>query len=491
MTVLASMPSPKDWTVGFWSNGRYTSKVGYRFCGVLIGPRHVLTVKHDLGRRGDLFARVMGAATTPYRVVDRLEHPVLDVALLTLEMAPGGDDFPTLAAEGIQPTRCDLVGVFEGAYYEEEVKLGRADPGHRHHLFSPEQPKGVSGGALLSSGHLWGMVARRYVNENIGCAIPMYLLSTWLRECLDGLGVSEALLPTIASTRVPARRSVSLSSWLESTQCAALKPHLQAAAAEVGTPASGSLRHGPAALTAIAALDTLAHHQSSTDRIAGIHYLGRALKRTRDELGDDDYGKRISPRVAELFAYVTAAAFDCECTVVDDDIAADSRVRLSPFQDLGLTSILAAQLFDGRLRFVPDPVGRWRAQWVFDIHAPPNGEKAKDAFYREAYRRMVSPGSATELSLQRESAPLSATELAVLRRRITERVIVDEDLVVFVDCSARLALTPGHVLRAQEVATELDVNLMLQVSTAERPVLRMSAEEFEDAMHNFIGRHIG
>lgn len=487
----ASVHSPKDWMVGFWSNARSTSKAAYRFCGVLIGPRHVLTVKHDLRQHENLFARVMGAATTPYRVVDRLEHPDFDVALLTVAMAPGGDDFPTLAAEGIQPTRCDLVGVFEGAYYEKVVNLDRADPEHRHHLFSPEQPKGVSGGALLSSGQLWGMVARRYVSENIGCAIPLYLLRTWLRDRLAGLGVSEALLPAIASTRVPSRRSVSLSSWLESTQSAALKPHLQAAAAEVGTPASGSIRHGPAALTAIAALDTLAHHQSSNDRIAGIHYLGRALKRTRDELGDDDYGKRISPRVAELFAYVTSAAFDCECTVVDADAAADSRVRLSPFQDMGLTSILAAQLFDGRLRFVPDTGGRWRAQWVFDIQAPPHGEKAKDAFYREAYRRMVSTDSAAELSRQRESAPLSETELAVLRRRIKERVIVDEDLVVFVDCSARLALTPGHVLRAQEVATELDVNVMLQASTAERPVLRMSAEEFEDAMHNFIGRHIG
>ena len=480
----------EPWLVGFWSRSTLSnSKTGYLFCGVLIGPRQVLTVKHDLAGRRQLFARFMVNATTKFKVMDQDIHPDLDAAILTLEMQPDAAALPAWAPESMDLGPGRLVGVFEGAPYDGTIDVGRADPRWRHHLFTPEQPKGVSGGAVLVGGKLWGMAVRRYGTEAMCCAIPMHLLRSWIRAHLQTAGVADEVIPA-ATVPVPtASRLSDLARWLDATPRATLRQQLIDAAADANPPPAAG-PHPPPPTTAFAALQRIAHHSTPTDVIAGIHLLGRALRLTRRDMGDADYQKHIQPRAADLLAQVVAAAFDCDCTVLSPTAdQPSSRVRRTPFQSIGINALLAAQLFKGQLQFIP-AAGGWQPQWLFELHAPPNGEKPEQALFREAHRRLVGGESPDTLARSRASAPLDAVgELHALRRRISEQVVENENLVAFVDCSSRLQLTPAGRQRAQAFAAALDVDVLLQCPADDAPVLRMRTDDFEDAMTGFLSRH--
>lgn len=482
---------PEPWLVGFWSRPALNiPKTGYLFCGIQIGPRQVLTVKHDLAGRQQLFARLVCNAADKFKVVDRHLHPTLDAAILTLGLQPDGARVPDWAPERMDLGPGRLVGVFEGVPHECNIAVGRADPQWLHHLFTPEQPKGVSGGAVLVSGKLWGMAVRRYGDEGIGCAIPMQLLRGWIRAYLQTAGVDEAIVPAAAVPVPVASRLSALARWLDAPAQSALKHQLIAAAEDANSPPLPAEPDPPQPAAALEALQRIAHHRTPTDVIAGIHLLGRALRLTRVDMGDADYHKHIQPRAADLLAQVVAAAFDCDCTVLPP--TADqptSRVRRTPFHSIGINALLAAQLFKGRLQFTPAN-GGWQPQWLFELHAPPNGEKPEQALFREAHRRLVGGETTDTLARSRESAPLDAArELHALRRRISEQVVENQNLVAFVDCSSRLQLTPAGLQRAEAFAAALDVDMLLQCPADDAPVLRMRSDDFEDAMTGFLSRH--
>lgn len=484
------MASPLAWVVGFWSQCTLAEpKVGYLFCGMRIGPRQVLTVKHGLAGRKRIYARLMGDAVTRFKVTDWVEHPDLDAAILTLDMAPTSPDFAVWAPAAASPVQGTLTGVFEGRFHTAEINIGAPDPAHQHNLFQPEQPKGVSGGAVLVGGQVWGMAVRRYESEGIGCAIPVYLLHEWVQSQLQVVGVADAPQSARPASAPVSPRAASLARWLEQAQRQTLKQHLLDAAADLPWLAPIGQAGRSAPMDGLSALERISQHATPADPIAGHHLLGRALRKSREDLGDDAYRAHILPRVADLLAHAVGKVFDCDCVALPIDAGEPpSRVSRTPFDDIGISALLAAQLFCGQLHFVAGIDG-WRPQWVFDLNAPPNGHLDVHAFYREAHRRLIGGESVGSLVGARESTELTISELAALKVRIRERIVQDENLVAFVDCTCRLQLTPSAVQRAEKFAADLDVNVLLQCDAATLPALRMSVPDFEAALSAFLNRH--
>ena len=471
--------------VGFWGSKDLAAdpSIDYQFCGLRVGPRQVLTVSHGLEREGRLWARLMGDATQPYEAeVARPEdiHPEFDAVLLTLRMAPPGAAWQGWAIESRQPNSVELHGVFEGAQYRRSVTLQRPNTAESHHLFVPEQPLGVSGGALVSDGLLWGMAVRRYANERMGCALPFYLLRDWLCERLAQHGVPATALPP----PVLPPRLASLQRWLDDARCATLKAQLEDSARDAADAGAAPNGHP---------LQQLASHQPPHDPLAGIHLLGRALARTRKTIGEDDYRRYIAQRVTDLFCCVVAPAFD-ECCV-EPPPPPDGEVpmsRLTPFEDLNLSAVLAARLFGGSLDFKPKVGGGWRPEWVFPIHAPPNGEKAEQAFFREAYRRMVQSDSPEQVRASRESRALDETEMAALRFAIHARMIQHETLLVFIDADAVARVSPSISSRAERFAraTRANVLVLSPPDDARPPPLRISAHDFQTALNGILDMYL-
>ena len=484
------MASTHDWLFGFWSTKALDdSKTGYLFCGVRVGSRHVLTVKHGMVGRKDCWARQMSEATSRYKATVAARHPQLDAALLRLEAAPPRFQPPTIVTTTLTDQPHELVGVFEGASERKTVQLKRPDTNAEHYLFAPEQPKGVSGGAVCRDASVWGMAIRRYTDENIGCALPIHALLEWLNKALEKDGeaplavatsdITPSAKPALNATAGPGHAIVT---WLARPKQSALRANLIEAANSIATE--------PAVASAEAALERLAAHQGSGVQIAGVHLLGRALRKTREDMDDAAYLKDIAPRVPDLLAAVVAKAFDCDCTAVRDEAGADHPlVRQTSHSHTSINAMLAAQLFGGSLQFEQDAEGLWRPQWVLELNCPPNGDQAEAALLREAHRRLLKPQTAAALASQQQSAPLTPAELLQLKRRIRELVDEDECLLVFVEAGASLSLSPSRAARARSVASTLQANLMLTCDSESSTVLRMDAADFEITMQRFLDRY--
>lgn len=203
--MSSSATVPASSVVSLWKHPTDTDRSHFLCGGVLVGPRHVLTVAHVFDNCPTLWVRPNNGELQTYPIVGNARrHPRRDAALIELEVAPAH----TVVALCDRSTPFEaakdafrLTGSFRGQLEPaQDFRILNFDATSGLHFTNLKQPKGHSGSAVSLSGYLWGIASAHFDDPNIhrGCVLSVAQL--W-----DGF------LATVECVREPAPVSTAAS----------------------------------------------------------------------------------------------------------------------------------------------------------------------------------------------------------------------------------------------------------------------------------------